>query len=266
MPLSGAYNLSALCRKTAVAILTVLVSFGMLSTDPPAAQARDRYAPMELGPEKRPIVRLYVEPVLFAMGSSATDEQDVEIDENTKVTVHESETDFSHTGLGIDPLTIGIGADFLIANSFFIGPYIAYGSTTGETTDGTDGREDKGEHSTYNLMLQAGGIFSLGGDSVKASIRGGVGYYGRTDNSKSYSTSGTLQVDDVYEESALSWTAAAIIHFMVVEQASLDLGVRYMNIAAHDIDVDWKQDDTKFSHETDAMGFFSVIAGLSVFL
>ena len=260
------------CRSTniyspmALAILTALAVLGALLAAPPAAQARERFRmPGNEIEEKKPRVRLYIEPVIYSNGSTSTEEQDIEITEYSGVTVHEMENDFSHLGFGIDPLSVGIGADFFITDAFFIGPLISYGGNSRESKSGTDGGRDKVETSVYNAMIQAGGLFSMG-RMVKGSVRGGVGYYGRSDNDKSYSSSGTLQIDDEYTESALTWNVAAMVHFMLVPQASLDLGLRYFNIAAHDIEINWKEDDTKFSHETDALSAFSVIGGLSIFL
>ncbi len=260
------------CRSTDLysrltfAIVTALAVFVTSIAGPPAARERERFRmPEQRMEEKKPRVRLYIEPVLYSTGSTSTEEQEIELTEYSGITVHEMENEFSHVGFGIDPLTIGIGADFFITDALFIGPHLSYGSNSKDSKSGTDDEKDTAETSVYNAMLRAGGLFSMG-RLVKGSVRGGVGYYGRTDNEKNYSSSGTLLVDDVYKESALTWSLAAMVHFMLVPQASLDLGIRYFNIAAHDIEVDWKEDDTDFSHETDALSFFSIIGGLSIFL
>jgi opacity protein-like surface antigen len=251
-------------RTGTIAFLAAAMLCGLCPVATPTALAQAHFGPAKRQPEKHS-VRLYIEPTIYGTGSSSTDEQDMKINEYTTVTAHNTETDFSMMGLGVQPLAIAMGADFFVTPMFFLGPHISYGSTDRESTDHSSNDRDVAEGKSYNLMVQGGALFNLGDGIVKGSLRGGVGYYGNTDTRQIFD-SGSLELDDVYEESALSWSVAAIVHFMLARKASLDLGVRYLNVGAHDIEANWKEDDTKFSHETNSSTLFSLLLGLSLYL
>lgn len=166
------YNSASFRRTSVTAALTIMVFCGLLPVATGSARAQGHFGPGSPKAEK-PTVRLYIEPSIYTTGSSSTDEQELELSKYSGITVHDTETDFSTVGMGTHPVTVAMGADFFISRVFFVGPHIGYGSTERKSKDHTNDERENSDSSTYNLMVQGGGLFALG-NTVKGSIRGGI--------------------------------------------------------------------------------------------